>query len=292
MIESQPAETQHPQARHPVMSPMGDDAMHPEAGGRPLANIPSDDCFTGASGTLDAMSPARYLGNERTNLVATPLTAWKDQDIRLLPINNALLASQDPLLHLVIGDVRPLAEHVPIVVREHEGTLQLIGLNTPADDRNLFADHTPTLYRHFPLVVTAQWQQACLQRHEEDAEMLRSYALLEDRVCLQRRYGYRLFERGRPTPYLKRQVLQLKDGAIQLKRTWKLLTLLKKAGALTSVTTHHQGTTLECYLINAQALGERLDKVAEDPDDVCQAIAMALAIAKSQEGLNMTVFTA
>ena len=291
MIESQPAETQHPQARHPVMRPMGD-AMHPEAGGRPLANIPSDDGFTGASGQLDPMSPARHLGSERKNLVATPLAAWKDQDIRLLPLNNALLASQDPLLQLVIGDVKPLAEHLPIIVGEHEGALQLIGLNIPADDRNLFADHTPTLYRHYPLVVTAQWQQTCLSRHEEDAEMLRSYALLDDSLCLQRHYGYRLFDQGRPTPYLKRQVLQLKDGAIQLKRTWKLLTLLNRAGALTPVTIYHQGATMACYLINDKAVGEQLHKAADDPNDIYQAIAMARDIATSQEGLELTICTA
>ncbi|MGM0984666.1 MAG: SapC family protein [Pseudomonadota bacterium] len=244
----------------------------------------------------DGQELARQLSDELAqqglSKAAIPLSVIQHRDDRVTPIDPGLRASQDALIRLTIGDVNPLANHLPMVIYRKHGVLELIGLNSSSADSALFADHKPICYRPYPLVASMSGcSDGPLTRDDDDSEIISHYAVISDPQYLSV-YGDKLFSAGKPTDYLKRLVTHHEVAMDQLRRTRQLLALLNKAGALTPVTIYHQGTPLACYLINDQALGDQLHKAADDPNDIYQAIAMACDIATSQEGLPLTTCTA
>lgn len=213
-------------------------------------------------------------------------------DLRLTPIDNAVLASKQRVIGLLVTDVQPLASRFPIVISALPA-LDLQALVTPSDTENLFADHTPMAWRPYPLVLASLLQDD----HPGQAstpgvrELSPAVVAALDAPHFQWEEGFRLFENGEPTPYLQGLIKTLEASAKDEARTHELVALLHRAGILEAAEVTHLGEVIECYLVNDKALSTNLDKVAKDGDNVGQAISLALAIADSQKGLKVERWT-
>lgn len=210
------------------------------------------------------------------------------------PINPSLFASQAKRLRLVIGDVKPLASVMPIVIVEAEGVMTLEGLNTPNTRINLFANHLPMYLRHYPLVATPQWSPDMLSHPVSAQQLFECYQMHYDKRCFHRGIGYELMEAdGSTTPYLERMAHLLNDTAIQVRVTDNALKLLKKANALEKHTVEHLGERVCCYLVNERALDAPLIEKCSSTSNYHpgQAIAMAFEIAHSQQQLGISITT-
>lgn len=213
-------------------------------------------------------------------------------DLRLTPIDNAVLASKQRIIDLLVTDIQPLASRFPIVISALP-QLDLCALVTPSDTENLFADHTPMAWRPYPLVL------ASLLRDDHPGqvstpgvrELSPAVVAALDAPHFQWEEGFRLFENGEPTPYLQGLIKTLEASAKDEARTHELVALLHRAGILEAAEVTHLGEVIECYLVNDKALSTNLDKVAKDGDNVGQAISLALAIADSQQGLKVERWT-
>jgi len=209
-------------------------------------------------------------------------------DLRLTPIDNAVLASKERTIDLLVTDIQPLASRFPIVISALP-QLDLCALVTPSDTENLFAEHTPVAWRHYPLVL------ASLLRDDHPGqastpgvrELSPAVVVATDAPHFQLDVGFRLFENGEPTPYLQGLIKTLEACAQDEARTHELVALLHRAGVLEEAEVMHLGEVVECYLVNDKALSINLDKAAKDSDNVGQAISLALAIADSQKDLKV-----
>jgi hypothetical protein len=213
-------------------------------------------------------------------------------NLRLTPIDNAVLASKQRVIDLLVTDVQPLASRFPIVISALPA-LDLQALVTPSDTENLFAEHTPMAWRHIPLVLASMLRDD----HPGQAstpgvrELSPAVVAALDAPHFQWEEGFRLFENGEPTPYLQGLIKTLEASAKDETRTHELVALLHRAGVLEATEVTHLGEVIECYLVNDKALSTNLDKVAKDGDNVGQAISLALAIADSQKGLKVERWT-
>jgi len=210
------------------------------------------------------------------------------------PIDPSLFASQAKRLRLVIGDVKPLASLMPIVIVEVEGVMTLEGLNTPNTRINLFADHLPRYLRHYPLLATPQWSPDMLSHPVSAQQLLECYQIRYDKRCFHTGIGYELMEAdGGATPYLERMAHLLNDTAIQVRVTDDALKLLKKAYALEKRTVEHLGERVCCYLVNERALDAPLIEKCSSTSNYHpgQAIAMAFEVFHSQQQLGISITT-
>lgn len=209
-------------------------------------------------------------------------------DLRLTPIDNAVLASKERIIDLLVTDIQPLASRFPIVVSALPA-LNLCALVTPSDTENLFAEHTPVVWRHFPLVLASLLSDDHPMNVSTPGARELSPAVVVNLEAshFQLDAGFRLFEHGAPTPYLQSLIDKLQACVKDDARTHELVALLHRAGVLEEAEVTHLGEVVECYLVDDKALSTNLDKAAKDSDNVGQAISLALAIADSQKGLKV-----
>lgn len=208
--------------------------------------------------------------------------------LRMTPIDNSALAAQAEVIDLLIPDIQPLATRFPIVVTD-DGGLGLKALITPSDTDNLFAEHTPVVWRHYPLMLTSllRANHPLKASTPNVREIEPPVAIDTDAPHFQLDRGFKLFENDEPTPFLKDRIARMEVDAVHEQRTLALLELLSRAEVLEPTHVRHQGQKIACYLVNDKALSTNLDKAATDSDSIGQAVSLALAIADSQKGLKV-----
>lgn len=211
-------------------------------------------------------------------------------DLRLTPIDNAALVAQETIVDLLITDIQPLASRFPIVVSALPNT-RLRALVTPSDTENLFAEHTPVVWRHYPLMLASMMaQNDPLQASVTGARDLFPALVVDlEAPHFQLDKGFKLFENGEPTPFLQHRIEKLQACAEDEHRTNELIQLMHEAEILESAEVIHQGERVECYLVNDKALGAKLDKIGRDK--MGQVISLVLAIADSQKQLDVAITT-
>ena len=212
-------------------------------------------------------------------------------DLRLMPIDNAALAAQQPIVDLLITDIQPLAARFPIVVSALPNT-RLQVLVTPSDTVNLFADHTPAVWRHYPLMLASMMaEDHPLQASAPGVRDLSpALVVVTDAPHFQLGKGFKLFENGEPTPFLQQRITALQACAEDEARTRELIQLMHQAGILEPAEVDHQGERIDCCLVNDKALGANLDRIGRDK--MGQIVSLVLAIADSQKDLNVQRWTA
>lgn len=207
-------------------------------------------------------------------------------DLRLIPIDNAALAAQQPIVDLLITDIQPLASRFPIVVSALPNT-RLQALVTPSDTENLFADHTPAVWRHYPLMLASMMGEATSDTAPDGMPAL---VVATDAPHFQLGKGFKLFENGEPTPFLQQRITALQACAEDEARTRELIQLMHEANILEPAEVDHQGERIDCFLVNDKALGANLDRIGRDK--MGQIVSLVLAIADSQKDLNVQRWTA
>ena len=210
-------------------------------------------------------------------------------ELRLLPIDNAALAAQQPIVDLLITDIQPLAARFPIVVSALPNT-RLQALVTPSDTENLFADHTPAVWRHYPLMLASMLGETSEATSVTAPDGMPALVVDTDAPHFQLGKGFRLFENGEPTPFLRHRITALQACAEDEARTRELIQLMHQAGILEPSEVDHQGERIDCFLVNDKALGANLDRIGRDK--MGQIISLVLAIADSQKQLNVKRSTA
>jgi len=160
---------------------------------------------------------------------------------------------------------------------------------TPSDTTNIFAEHTPTVWQHYPLILDSMLSEDNPLRASTPGvrEVTPPVIVDPEASHFQLDMGFKLFENGEPTPFLQARIDRMQVDAEHEQRTLALIDLLHRAGALEPANVRHQGKEIACYLVNDKALSTNLDKAATDSDSVGQAISLALAIADSQKGLTV-----
>lgn len=141
-----------------------------------------------------------------------------------------------------------------------ESGYRLKALVTPSDTTNIFAGHTPTVWRHYLLILDSMLSEDNPLRASTPGvrEITPPVMIDSETPHFQLDMGFKLFEDGELTPFLQKRIDRMQMDAKHEQRTLALIDLLHCAGVLEPANVRHQGKKIACYLVNDKALSTNL----------------------------------
>jgi hypothetical protein len=200
---------------------------------------------------------------------------------RFTPIDNRLLAARQPGLAVTLSDINALSSSLPIVLPPIPDQLPQ-ALLTPSETHHPFGEHQPSLWRHYPFQLVEQRNLL-----DEQNRLCRQMTVQIDEQAahFEGNQGYPLFDdAGQPSETLRAILEGLRKQQTAIELTLTVLRQLTEAGVLKPALVRHGPNLIECQLIEAEGLSERLNEL----DEECrgQATLLAEALLRSQQHLQ------
>lgn len=200
---------------------------------------------------------------------------------RFTPIDNRLLASSKPGIMVTLSDISALSHRLPIVLSPVPDQLPQ-ALLTPCETHHPFGDHQPSLWRHYPFYLT---EQGNILDEQNRLRRQMTVQIDDQAIHFDANKGYPLFdEQGQPSNTLHDILEGLRKQQKEIALTLTVLRHLAQAGVLKPALVRHGPNLIECQLIDAKGLHDRLD--ALDEEYRYKAATLADALLRSQQHLQ------